>query len=54
MDVLSQRILALQLAKRKGCSWEKAETVELTDDSNRDLTLLRQGWRQSGFAPASG
>ena len=29
MDILSQRILAIQLAKRKGGSWEKAEAVEL-------------------------
>ena len=30
MDVLTQRLLALQLAKgRKGGSWEKAEGVEL-------------------------
>eukprot|EP00974_Lingulodinium_polyedra_P052852 5080685-Lingulodinium_polyedra.AAC.1 len=29
MDVLSQRILAIQMAKRKGGSWEKAEVLEL-------------------------
>ncbi|CAE8604573.1 unnamed protein product, partial [Polarella glacialis] len=29
MDVLSQRIVAIQLAKRKGGSWDKAELVEL-------------------------
>ena len=34
MDVLAQRILALQLAKRKGGSWEKAETVELIPSSS--------------------
>ena len=34
MDVLSQRILALQLAKRKGGSWEKAESVDLIPSSS--------------------
>ena len=29
MDVLAQRIIAIQRAKTKGGSWEKAETVEL-------------------------
>lgn len=29
MDVLAQRILAVQQAKRKGGSWEKAECIEL-------------------------
>ena len=29
MDILSQRILAIQQAKRKGGSWEKAEMIEL-------------------------
>ena len=29
MDVLAQRILAVQQAKRKGGSWEKAEAIEL-------------------------
>ena len=29
MDILSRRILAIQLAMRKGGSWEKAEAVEL-------------------------
>lgn len=30
MDILSQRILAVQQAKRKGGSWGKAEAIELT------------------------
>ena len=34
MDILSQRILAIQLAKRKGGSWEKAEAVELIPGSS--------------------
>ena len=34
MDILAQRILAIQLAKRKGGSWEKAEAVELIPDSS--------------------
>jgi len=34
MDILSQRILAIQLAKRKGGSWEKAEAVELIAGSS--------------------
>ena len=29
MDILAQRILAIQQAKRKGGSWEKAESIEL-------------------------
>ena len=29
MDILAQRILAIQCAKRKGGSWEKAEAIEL-------------------------
>lgn len=31
LDVLCQRILAIQAAKCKGGSWEKAEQIELTD-----------------------
>jgi hypothetical protein len=34
MDVLSQRIVAIQLAKRKGGSWDKAELVELVPSGN--------------------
>ena len=34
MDILSQRILAIQLAKREGGSWEKAEAVELIPGSS--------------------
>ena len=29
MDTLAQRILAIQAAKKKGGSWEKAEQAEL-------------------------
>jgi hypothetical protein len=29
MDLLAQRISAVQMAKRKGGSWEKAENIEL-------------------------
>jgi hypothetical protein len=29
MDLLAQRILAVQRAKMKGGSWEKAENIEL-------------------------
>eukprot|EP00973_Karenia_brevis_P016367 2241771-Karenia_brevis.AAC.1 len=29
MDVLAQRIGSIQLAKKKGSSWEKAEGLEL-------------------------
>ena len=29
MDVLSQRVLAIQMAKKKGSSWERAEALEL-------------------------
>ena len=29
MDLLAQRVLAIQAAKRKGGSWEKAEALEL-------------------------
>ena len=31
LDVLCQRILAIQAAKQKGGSWEKAEQIELVD-----------------------
>ena len=31
MDVLAQRIVAIQQAKKKGGSWEKAESIELTN-----------------------
>ena len=34
MDVLAQRILAIQQAKRKGGSWEKAECIELIPSGN--------------------
>ncbi|CAE8597891.1 unnamed protein product, partial [Polarella glacialis] len=34
MDVLSQRIVAIQLARRKGGSWDKAELVELVPSGN--------------------
>ena len=30
MDVLAQRIVAIQQAKKKGGSWDKAEAIELT------------------------
>ena len=32
MDILCQRILAIQAAKQKGGSWEKAEAIELVDN----------------------
>lgn len=32
LDILSQRILAIQSAKSKGGSWEKAEAIELVDN----------------------
>eukprot|EP00435_Cladocopium_sp_Y103_P036094 s2046_g9.t1 len=32
LDVLCQRILAIQAAKQKGGSWEKAEAIELVDN----------------------
>ena len=44
MDVLSQRILAIQRAKTKGGTWEKAETIELVSGagaSNTAAGLLR-------------
>jgi len=33
MDILAQRILAIQSAKRKGGTWERAEMLELTPTS---------------------
>ena len=44
MDVLAQRILSIQNAKKKGGSWEKAEAIELTPSSGAGATsnpLLR-------------
>ena len=37
MDTLSQRILAIQQAKKKGGSWEKAEAIELTPGAGTGL-----------------
>jgi hypothetical protein len=34
MDILAQRILAVQQAKRKGGSWDKAEAIELIPSGN--------------------
>ena len=34
MDILGQRMLAIQQAKKKGGSWEKAEAIELTGTGN--------------------
>ena len=33
MDIVCQRILAIQAAKTKGGSWEKAEAIELVNNS---------------------
>ena len=37
MDILCQRILSIQSAKKKGGSWEKAEQVELLPGSGHSL-----------------
>ena len=34
MDILGQRMLAIQQAKKKGGTWEKAEAIELTGSGN--------------------
>ena len=44
MDILAQRIIAVQQAKRKGGTWEKAEAIELTAPAGADAVaggLLR-------------
>ena len=56
MDVLAQRILAVQQAKKKGGSWEKTETIEFIPSgtalaSNAMLALTN--WPQ-GSASLSG
>jgi len=37
MDTLAQRILAIQQAKKKGGTWEKAESIELTPSAANEL-----------------
>ena len=37
MDIIAQRILAIQAAKRQGGSWEKAELMELTPASSSGM-----------------
>eukprot|EP00974_Lingulodinium_polyedra_P043378 4165135-Lingulodinium_polyedra.AAC.1 len=37
MDILSQRILAIQVAKGKGGTWDKAEKLELIGGSGGSL-----------------
>ena len=44
MDVLSQRILAIQMAKRKGGSWEKAEVLELLPPAGGALAPPGLAW----------
>lgn len=39
LDILSQRILAIQAAKTKGGSSEKAEAIELVDNRRSMLAL---------------
>jgi len=44
MDIMAQRILAIQQAKKKGGSWEKAEAIELVTGMGTGATasgLLR-------------
>ena len=35
MDTLAQRVVAIQQAKRKGGSWEKAEAIELAPGASQ-------------------
>eukprot|EP00973_Karenia_brevis_P012307 1671481-Karenia_brevis.AAC.1 len=37
MDVLAQRVITIQAAKRKGGSWEKAEGLELLPPSGTSM-----------------
>ena len=41
MDIMAQRILAIQFAKKRGSSWEKAEALELVPAEGQ--TLLAGG-----------
>ena len=49
MDILAQRILAIQQAKRKGGSWDKAEAIELipggTSLASSSMLAHKLGWR---------
>ncbi|CAK9055594.1 Uncharacterized protein SCF082_LOCUS30033 [Durusdinium trenchii] len=45
LDIICQRIIAIQSAKQKGGSWEKAEAVELIDTRN---VGLRKAWYRRG------
>eukprot|EP00974_Lingulodinium_polyedra_P058503 5634465-Lingulodinium_polyedra.AAC.1 len=55
MDILSQRAQAIQRAKSKGLSWEKAEAIELTPPAGSSLApaaMLSFTWGELGFATA--
>ena len=43
MDILTQRVVAIQQANKKGGSWEKAEQVELTSGVGSNSSTLAGG-----------